>query len=103
MDIADSYDIYQSDFTLSGTLSAGTYWLTLQNGNTTSGNDISWDQDNGPSLAYFNNSLTHPGNRPNPSESFQLYGNAVPEPGTYALLGGFGLTDIGFLRRRRAR
>ena len=29
------YDIYESSFALSGTLSAGTYWLTLQNGVST--------------------------------------------------------------------
>ena len=91
------YDIYESDFAVSGSLVAGTtYWFTLQNAVTTAGSVAYWDQNNGPSSAQSNVDGTIP------SESFQLYGSAAatPDTGTTGSLLGLSLMGLAFLRRK---
>ncbi len=77
------YDIDLINFSLSTPVAAGTYYLSLQNAVVPSGNSSYWDENEGPSTAYEN----YYGNLANASipgttgsESFQLYGSAVPEP-----------------------
>jgi hypothetical protein len=84
------YPIYESAFAVSGLLSAGTYYFTLQNAVAPppypgAATWVAWDENDGPSGASAYTSfprlgliLVSVG-----SESFQLYGtSAVPEPTT---------------------
>jgi hypothetical protein len=88
------YDVYASTFTLDLPLAGGTYWLTLQNGTTSSGLAF-WDQNGGPSLVettccvsgYLSNSFTITG--------------TVPDPGG-VWLGGSGLLLLCAASLRRA-
>ena len=91
------YDILELTFSLSGVLGAGTYWLTLQNATSSSGDPVYWDQNSGPSSAQENTLGVIP------SESFQVYGaGSVPEPSTICLL-GIGMVGLaGYCRRRRS-
>ena len=88
-------------------LSAGTYWVNLQNAVVNTGDPVYWDENSGegctspgcPSLASQNSIGTIP------SESFTILGNSgtgttVPEPGTIALLGSGALGLAGLLRRK---
>jgi hypothetical protein len=90
-----SIGIYSSTFAISGNLnSGGTYYLTLINGVASDGTDLFWDANGGPSTAY-----QYGGDGNINSESFQIYGEPVPEPSTGALLLlGFGLHRIGIKR-----
>jgi PEP-CTERM motif len=90
------YDIWQSSLDIGGTVVAGTYWFTLLNATTPSGDYVFWDQNNGPSAAYAASNFSIP------SESFQIYGTTTvtPEPGTSGLmLIGVGL--LGLVMRKR--
>ena len=75
------WTIDESAFAVSGSLSAGTYWLTLTGASDSNGQDIYWDKNNGPSEAFQN------GGPNTSSESFQLYGNstAAPVPSTLVM------------------
>jgi hypothetical protein len=86
------FDVYESAFAISGSLGAGTYYFTLQNATTSDSGNVAWDISNGPSAAFHNTD----GNIS--SESFQLYGEVVPEPTTVSLL---ALGGILFLLLRR--
>jgi hypothetical protein len=92
------YDLYRSDLLISGLLSAGSYWFTLQNAAGSTGDGIYWDENDGPSSAQFDTPIGG-GELPG-SESFQLYGETapVPEPSTCIagalLLLPFGLQGI---------
>jgi len=104
---------YESTFSLTETLDAGTYWLTLQNAETprtiagsTRPALVAWDQNNGPSQAWSNivgdlSVYTPPGsNNVGGSESFQIYGTAVPEPSTMLLLGSGLIGLAGYGRKK---
>jgi uncharacterized repeat protein (TIGR03803 family) len=65
-----SYDVCTEATTFNGpALSAGTYWLNLQNAVTADGGPVYWDENSGPSSASQNEVGTIP------SESFTLLGN----------------------------
>ena len=89
-----SYAQYESTFSLSEAVNAGTFYLTLNNASA-GGPAVYWDETNGPSTPYGVGG----------SESFQIFGNpaATPEPATLTLLGiGFaGLAGLGWRRRRQ--
>lgn len=84
-------------------LNAGTYWLTLSNTYTQSGQDdpVYWDENSGPSSASENTVGTIP------SESFTILGRttsgtggSAPEPSSIILLGSGVLGMAGMLRRK---
>jgi hypothetical protein len=96
------YNVYESTFALSGTLGAGTYWLTLQNAYPT----FWWDMNGGPSQVWHNSEGLNPsgygpsGTANPPSSSFQIYGtSSVPEPATMLLL-GLGLMGLAGVGRK---
>jgi hypothetical protein len=99
------YDVYTSSFALpSVALPAGTYYLTLQNGDPAG---LGWDQNNGPSVAY-DSGL--PGNlngyfgAGTNSETFDITGTAAtPEPGSMALVGSALIGAAALLWRKAAK
>jgi hypothetical protein len=100
-------EVFQSSFALSGTLSAGTYYLTLQNGMTQGGSDLYWDQS-GPTGGVSTATQDYSGSPPSgptglPSESFTIYA-ATPEPSTQMLaaLGALCLIGYGWRRKQAA-
>ncbi len=103
--------IFQSFFDLSGTLDAGTYYLTLQNAVSTAGSTLGWDVNSGPSIAY-----QYDTTQPVASESFTLfttqfsgqyqYGPNGPVPdqsSTFLLLSLSCLMFVCMARRTRNR
>ena len=96
-----SYPIHFANFsTGSVSLASGTYYLVLQNALSSSGSQVYWDLNNGPSTA------TQSGAAIPGSQSFQILGTtsgAVPEASTWAMLiAGFGLVGAVARRRRNA-
>jgi hypothetical protein len=87
-------NVYTSTFQLSGSFTAGTYWLTLENAMASSGEPVFWDQTGGSSLAFDSSQGAIP------SESFQLYGSSVPEPGSLTL---FGIGAVALITSSRWR
>ncbi len=86
-------------------LSAGNYWVTLENATTADGEPVYWDENSGvgctspgcPSQAQENGVGTIP------SETFTLEGSpagSTPEPNTLALLGSGFVGLAAFLRRK---
>jgi hypothetical protein len=82
------------------TLGAGTYYLELYNAVASSGVSVFWDENNGPSTAYENDTTGPIG-----SETFAIYGTsaATPEPGTMIMFGTGVLGLLGAARRRFSR
>jgi hypothetical protein len=92
-------------------LSAGTYWLTLQNASSSLGDPVYWDENSGPSSAEQNTVGTIP------SESFTVLGgtgvttttttttttSTTPEPSSIMLLGSGILGLAGVVRRKLSR
>jgi hypothetical protein len=87
------------------TLPNGTYWMTLQNATTPSGDPIYWDENGGigchspgcPSQTWWNSEGTLP------SESFSILGNqggSTPEPDSLILFASAILAVAGVIRRK---
>lgn len=100
----DGYNVDTQSFPIPQlALSAGTYWLLLQNAIVTNGDHIYWDQSDGPSQAWNSDygylaSYTGACNAPcTYSETFQML---TPEPASISLLAS-GLLGIAVLRRRK--
>lgn len=93
-------DIYESMASITPlSLAAGTYWFNLENGTTTNGDPLFWDENSGPSLASENTLGTIPSEDPD----FFGYSNgasSVPEPGSILLFGS-GVLGLGALLTRR--
>ena len=106
---SEYYDIYSASFSLPNlVLGPGTYYLSLQNGVTsTEGNPLYWDDNNGLSVAYENTIGPladfdgFPGSN---SSSFQILGDTsgVPEPASTAMFLS-GLALVAGLARRKMR
>ncbi|MBI3467110.1 MAG: PEP-CTERM sorting domain-containing protein [Planctomycetes bacterium] len=100
-----SYSIYESQFALSGTAGAGTYWVTLSNGLATAGS-LDWDTNFGPSASATRNLGLGIAPINVPSQSFQVFGDpvaAVPEPASLAIwgLGGIGMAVAARRKRKQ--
>jgi hypothetical protein len=102
------YAVDTETFGISGlTLSAGTYWLLLQNAVVSNGDHIYWDQSDGPSTAWTTDSgigylAGYTGTCNGPctfSETFQIL---TPEPASFSLL-SMGLLGMATLLRRKAK
>lgn len=94
------FDIQSLEFSLGTpgvTLSAGTYYLTLQNAVATH-NGVYWDENDGTSLAQ--NATADI-----PSEAFAIDGTSsnIPEPGSLILFGTGALLLGGAIRRKRRK
>jgi len=108
--------IFEESFNISGVAVTGgaTYWLVIDNAVTVSGNQIAWDQSDGPTTAYqfyagsSTNLTAGCGTADNPgttcTESFQLLDTSasVPEPGT-VLLFAAGLIGFDLVPPRTSR
>jgi hypothetical protein len=80
-------------------LSAGTYYVTLQNAVASGSSPVYWDENAGPSTAQENSVGTIP------SEAFSIVGGpttGTPEPGAMALV-GCGMLLLGGGIRRKLR
>ena len=94
--------VYDSLITLSGYLTPGTYYFTLQNATSTPGSfPIFWDQNNGSSSAESDSSGTITTIN---SESFTIYQDnvIVPEPSS-VVMGVSGLSLLTWISRRRKK
>jgi hypothetical protein len=112
----DYYDLYESKFSIYGTLPAGTYYLTLQNGvgnkkGISDETSVYWAVSSGPSSAYMDDGVVAPVQL-DYSESFQLYGyyngngveslgdcRQVPEPTSLIFLGTGLIAFLGLKRK----
>jgi hypothetical protein len=92
------YDIYKDTIQFpSVPMLAGTYWLQLTDAYDNSGNQMFWDQNNGPSAAWGSY-----GYAPAGSQAFEIDGRnytGAPEPCTLLLLGS-GLAGLAAFRKK---
>jgi len=100
------FDVCTETGSFNTTLSAGTYWLNLQNANVPSGDPVYWDENSGPSSASQSSVGTIP------SEAFTILGSTgvtsttttgtgtTPEPSSIMLFGSGILGLAGVLRRK---
>lgn len=105
------YDEYVFDIPVAFQLAAGTYWLGLHNGPTNNGilTEMLWATTNPGSGSSGSYLIPPDGSGPWVStlqeHAFRIDGdplnNVIPEPGTFALLGG-GLCVAALMRRRRS-
>jgi hypothetical protein len=94
------YSVYASSFNLSGSLTPGTYYLTLTEGNYGGvGPGMFWDANSGTSSGYYSEYgifLGHVG-----SAAFSLFGtpaaSPVPEPSTFAFMASGLCLLLGFV------
>jgi hypothetical protein len=119
------YYVCQENTAFNGpNLTAGTYWLTLQNASVPSGDPVYWDENSGPSRSRELGLPVLPIVGTIPSESFTILGGnsttcmcgcgvkpdceasaaaasqSVPEPGSMILLGSEWVALFGVLRRK---
>jgi hypothetical protein len=102
-----SYDVCTETASFNGpTLNGGTYWLNLQNAQSSSGDPVYWDENSG--VGCHSEGCPSEGNNgfgTNPSEAFTILGSnsgtgSTPEPGSVLLFGGGLAAIFGYARRR---
>lgn len=105
------YDIGVASFSFPGFgLAAGTYYLTIQNAVSSLDNPVYWDENDGPGIDVWHNSMGHLSNgaclEPGSgtcADAFQILGASdIPEPTTWLLLGS-GMLAIAGMRRKLLR
>lgn len=106
------FDLLLDTFALPNVdLAAGTYWLILQNGSVTGGDNIYWDQGGGLSSLWANGQFIGPDTNCGFSFntngscglSFDITGStSVPEPLTVSLFGA-GIAGTIAIRRRKKK
>ncbi len=90
------------------TLGVGAYWFELQNASVSDGDPAYWDMNGGPSqiwdsdLGYNPDPWDYAPSFGSTSDPFQIFGTAIPEPASLALLGS-GLFSLVWQRRRNIR